>query len=230
MPKNNGTDARRASPKISRKLQRTPKQMVEKTNAIIQGATILASKTSDWQTIKKFLSNRIDNIQLTATQKKKLERYQFTYNQLSSGKFVDKEVVQQLSSIYGIDQSTAYEDLSDAKELFGFLFSINKLFEIKVQLDLNRIMMQKAKEVSDFRGFAALEKNRTELLKLIPEIEDTPGEHFTPHINEIVFDPSLIGAPEVNMNELLKMINERRGVTINLDAIPEAEVIPNENQ
>jgi hypothetical protein len=231
MPKKTIKGAMNApNPKAGRGLQRTPKQMVDKTNAIIQGATILASKTSDWQTIKQFLSNRVNNIQLTATQKKKLERYQFTYNQLSSGKFVEKEVVEQLSTIYGVDKSTAYEDLSDAKELFGFLFSINKLFEIKVQLDLNRIMQQKAKDVNDFRGFAALEKNRTELLKLIPEIEDTPGEHFTPHINEIVFDPSLIGAPEVNMNELLKMINERRGVTINLDAIPEAEVIPNENQ
>lgn len=211
--------------KPARKLARTPKQMIAKTNAIIQGATLLASKTNDWQVIKQFLGNRLENIQLTATQKKKLERYQFAYNQLSSGKFIDKEVVNQLGTTFGVELRQAYEDLADAKELFSFLFSINKFFEIKVQLDLNRIMMQKAQTNNDFKGFAALEKNRSELLKIIPEIEDTPGDHFTPHVNEIVFDPKLIGAPEIDMRELLEMINKRRGVTINLDSIPEAEVI-----
>lgn len=214
----------------NKKVGATTKQLIAKTNAIIEGATILAEKTSDWQTIKKYLSNRLNGLQLTATQKKKLERYQFAYNQLSTGKFIEKEVINQLSATFNIAIYQAYEDLADAKELFGFLFSINKAFEIKVQLDLNRLMMQKAQANNDFKGFAALEKNRTELLKQIPEIEDTPGEHFTPHINEIVFDPTLIGAPEINMKELLDAINKRRNKHINLDQIPEAEVIPDEKE
>jgi len=201
------------------------KALLKKEQSIANGASILVEKTNDWQTIKKYLSNRSEDIQLTKPQQKKLERYQFVYNQLSSGKFVEREVVNQLTKVYNISLEVAIEDLADSKELFGFLFSINKMFELKLQLDFNRQMLEKAKAANDFRAYAALEKNRNEMLKLIPEVIDTPGEYFEPHTNEIVFDPSLIGAPDVNMKEVLEIINKRHGSAIDLDSIPEAEVI-----
>lgn len=198
---------------------------------ITNSALLLADRTNDWQAIKEYLSNRSNDLPLTQMQKDKLERYQFVYNQLSTGKFIEKEVLNQLGKTYGISITQAIQDLSDAKELYGFLFNINKMFELKVQLDINRLMMEKAKASNDLKGYAALEKNRIEMMKIIPEIEDAPGEYFTPHINKIVFDPALIGAPkDIDMKALLDEINKRHNKALDTELITEAEVIPNEGK
>jgi len=210
-------------------LSNTGKALVKKVESISAGAALLAEKTNDWQVIKQYLSNRANNMELTNMQKKKLARYQFVYNQLSSGKFLEKEVVTQITKEFNVDIDIAYEDVADAKELYGFLFSINKLFELKIQLDINRLLINKAKEANDLRAAAAFEKNRIELLKLVPEIVDTPGQYFESHTYEIKFDPSLIGAPDINMKEILAEINKRHGATLDLDAIEEAEVV-NDNK
>ena len=42
-------------------------------------AEFILSKTNDWQTIKKYLSNRLAENSLTETQQEKLERYQYIY-------------------------------------------------------------------------------------------------------------------------------------------------------
>lgn len=211
-------------------LSATGKALVKKVEAITAGAALLAEKTNDWQIIKEYLSNRSSNIALTPMQQKKLERYQFVYNQLSSGKFLEKEVVTQITREFNVSQEIAYEDLADAKELYGFLFSINKVFELKLQLDINRLLINKAKEANDLRAAAAFEKNRIEMLKLVPELVDTPGQYFESHINEIMFDPGLIGAPDIDIRQVLIEINKRHGAAIDLDAIPEAEVITHEKK
>lgn len=200
------------------------KALLAKQQAIISGAELLASKTSDWQIIRDYLCNRVANIKLTKKQEEKMNRYQFVYNQLSSGKYLDKEVVSQLEKNFGIEHTQAYEDLRDAKDIFNVLFNINRQFELKLTLDRNWVMLQKAEAAGDTKAYAALEKNRTKLLEMIPEEDKTLIDDFVPHTYILKFDPSLIGAPEVDMKAIMDYINQRRKGG-NTSGIEEAEVV-----
>ncbi len=181
--------------------------------------TILA-KTRDWQMIQKYLSAKSGTITLTGTQKKKLEKYQFIYNQMVSQRFTNTEVVNMVVNTYRVDISQAYEDLRSTKEVFAFDVNFNKRFELHLQLENNRRMLRKAEEVSDMKAYAALEKNRALLLKLLPDEETADYPLFEGHTIEAVFDPSLLGAPKITktqMVELLSRINEKRQKKIDLN-------------
>ena len=209
----------------SKDISATGQNLIKKAEAIKNSALLLAEKTSDWQVIKQYLTNRLGNLELSELQQRKLTRYQFVYNQLSSGNILEKEVIPLLVKHYNISDRQAYEDLNDAKEIYSSLFNLNKMFELRLQLDINRLMLQKAKDINDIKGFAALEKNRAKLLEMIPDVEDNIAEDFKPHTFIIKFDPSLIGAPDVDMKQVLEYINHRRKRGVKTDNISEAEVI-----
>lgn len=201
------------------------KALVAKMESIAQGAMTIAEHTSDWQLIRDYISNRIDGLKLTAKQQEKLKRYQFVYNQLSTGRYIDKEVVSQLKKQYGIEDSQAYQDLRDAKEVFNVVFNINKAFELKLTLDRNWVMMQKAAEINDLKAYAQLEKNRQKLLEMVPDVEKSLADVFQPHTFVLKFDPALIGAPEVDMAAIEAYINQRKRKGGNTKGIDEAEVV-----
>lgn len=201
------------------------KALIEKMEAISKGAMTIAEHTSDWQVIRDFISNRIEGLKLTRKQEEKLKRYQFVYNQLSTGKYIDKEVVSQLKRTYDIEDTQAYQDLKDAKEVFNTVFYINKVFELKLTLDRNWVMMQKAADVNDLKSYAQLEKNRQKLLEMIPQVDASLGDLFVPHTFVLKFDPSLIGAPAIDMDAIHEYIKNRKQKGGNTSGIDEAEVV-----
>jgi RNase P subunit RPR2 len=197
------------------------KALMKKAEQIAYGTELLMAKTRDWQVIKAYLSNRLAEFELTEEQQKKLKRYQFIYDQLSSGKYTDPEVVNQVIKLHGVNQAQAYEDMSCTREIFNSVININKRFEVNLQLQINRNMMRKCEELGDMKAAAALEKNRALLLKLLPDEEDNPAELFQGHIIDAVFDPRLLGAPDVDMNEVLRVVNEKRDKKIKIDMFEE---------
>jgi hypothetical protein len=204
--------------------------LIKKAEQVKNAAEFLMSKTRDWQMIKAYLTNRLEEIELSEEQEKKKTRYEFIYNQLVSGKYTDEEVRQMLIKTYKIKNGQSYDDMNCARELFYSVININKRFEINLELQINRNMMRKAEELNDFRAVAQLEKNRAMLLKLLPEEEETPAEHFEGHEIEAVFDPALLGGPAIDMKEVLKAINEKRKVKINTDMFTEIEEVKDGNQ
>lgn len=186
-------------------------------------AEFIMAKTHDWQVIKQYMSNRTNDLALTDEQQKKLERYQFIYNELVSGKSTDQQVVMQVKNFFKVSQSQAYEDMNASKEVFSSVVSLNRLFEINLALQLNKKYMAKAEEMSDMKALAAFEKNRKDLLKLLAEANENPAEFFEGHTYEMVFDPKLLGAPKVDMKELLAAINAKRAKPINLDMFEELD-------
>lgn len=199
--------------------------LVKKAEEVARRADYILQQTNDWQMIKAFLSNHAIEIELTEIQQKKLERYQFIYSQLSSGKYVDQQVVDMTMRQFNIKISQAYEDLTSAKEIFATTLNINKRFELMLQLQINRKMLNKAAELDDMKAYAALEKNRALLLAKLPDEEESPGEFFEGHKYEMTFDPALLGAPPVDMKKILDAINKKRGKKFNTDMFEEAEVV-----
>ena len=59
------------------------------------------------------------------------------------------------------------------------------------------------------------------MLKELPDEEENPAELFEGHQIEAVFDPTLLGAPAVDMKEVLKAINEKRDKKIQIDMFEE---------
>jgi hypothetical protein len=177
----------------------------------------MVSSTKDWQTIREYLVNRVNEIKLSPAQQAKLERYQFMYNQLVSGKYTDAEVMSASIKMFDIKQTQVYEDLSCTRELFNSVINVNKRFELSIQLQINRNMLRKAEELCDFKAYASLEKNRALMLSQIEEIADNAGEMFTGHEIEPMFDPSLLGisgAEDIDMQAVLKDINSKRKAKI----------------
>jgi hypothetical protein len=196
--------------------------LMKRANQVATTTDLLLARVQDWQQIKEYLCNRVtDESFLTEAQLEKLKRYQYFYNQLVSGKYTETEVVNQCIKMYKIKTAQAYEDLSCTKELFNYVLNINKVFEIKVQLEINRNMQRKCEELNDMKAAAAFEKNRALLLKLVPDQDDTPAELFDGHIYELTFDPELLGAQPIDMKELIDMINEKRNVKIKTDMFTE---------
>lgn len=196
------------------------KALMKKAESIQKATDALLETTRDWQTIKAYLSNRLgDALELTPGQQEKLTRYTFIYNQLASGKYTEQEIVSQLTnkSLYNLSLSQSYEDLRCSREIFSSIINVNRTFEIKLQLEINRNLQRKAEELGDLKAAAAFEKNRALLLKLLPEEDQSPADMFEGHIFEAVFDPRLLGAPDVDMKEVLKVINEKRNKKIDID-------------
>lgn len=195
-------------------------RLIKRAEHVARAAETIAEQTNDWQMIRAFMVNRINDIVLNEKQEKKLERYQYVYNQLVGGKYTDMEIIGQLMNkkLYGVSLKQAYEDIRCSRELFNTTINVNKVFEINLQLQINRNMQRKAEELGDMKAAAAFEKNRVMLLKLLPEEEDTSAEMFEGHMIEAVFDPRLIGAADVDMKEILQLINDKRKVKINIDS------------
>ena len=199
-------------------------QLQNHVSAIRKGAELVVNSINDWQVIRQFLSNRSGGLALTDIQQAKLDRYNFMYNQLASGNFSEYDVVEVVSKKYEITIQQGYEDLACTKEIYSTLFNFNKAFELRIQLDLNRIMLKKAEVDEDYIAYASLEKNRIKLMQMIPEM-DLDENWFEPHQNIIEFNPELIGAEQVDMQEVLNYINEKRKLKINTALFDEAEKV-----
>ena len=196
----------------------------QRAEAVRTGAELLMAKTRDWQVIRKYLSNRENDIVLTDEQQAKLQRYQFIYNQLAGGKYSKPEVINTVMKVYGVEQRQVYEDIAHTQEIFSTVTSINKLFELQIQLELAKEMKRKCLEVSDIKTAAIVDKNITAILAMLPDEDSAPGEDFEGHIIEASFDPALLGAPAIDMMEVLRVVNDKRKVPINMDMFEILEI------
>ncbi len=199
------------------------KLLIKKAEQVQYGAQIVVDKIKDWQVIKQYMCNRLNDIELTDIQQKKLERYQFAYNQLVSGKYTDTDVVNQLIKLFKIKTTQAYEDLNCCRELFNSVINVNKQFEISNELQIAKAARAKCLEIFDFKNAAALLKVIQNLIAMLPDQNDNPGELFEGHVIEAVFDPALLGAPKVDMKEVLTAINAKRNVPIKIDMFEELD-------
>ncbi len=159
------------------------------------------------------------DITLSPVQERKLARYKFIYDQLGSGRYTKSQVISQLMNekIWGVSMSQAYEDIRCCTELFTFVTAPKKQFELNLQLEIAKAAQAKCMEVFDFKAAAAFGKVIKDLVAMLPDEEDVPGQDFEGHTLEGVFDPRLLGGPAVDMIEVLKTINAKRKVPINLD-------------
>lgn len=196
-----------------------------KADQVRTASEILLEKTRDWQLIKQFMSSRHAEIILTDDQERKLERYKFIYDQLSSGRYTKAQVIAQLMNdkLYKVSISQAYEDIRCSAELFTAVININKQFELNNEIEIAKKARAKCLEVLDFKNAAAFAKVIKDLIALLPDEELHPGEDFEGHEIEAVFNPALLGAPDVDMKEVLKTINEKRKVKVNIDMFNDIE-------
>lgn len=197
---------------------------------IALAAEALAAEVNDWQTIQAYISRRARDTELTPIQEEKLKRYQFVYNQLVSGKYKEMEVVEQLEENWGVDWPQALRDLRDAKELFTTTLNVNKLFEIKAQLERNLVELQKASAQANGKTYAQLEKNRHKLLSMLPEDETSLADEFVARTNVLQYDPALLNVTPDNDDEvwvLVKDIKQKYGgkLTVNGKEVQDAEVV-----
>lgn len=195
------------------------KLLQEKAEQVTIATEVIVAKTSDWQVIQSFLSNKTKIDKLTPTQQKKLERYQYIYNQLASFKYTETEVVNQVTHLYNIEYVQAYEDLNCTREIFSTVLNINKAFELKMLLEAAKKAIIKCDSVQDFKTSALYQKNMIVLLNLLQDAEPNQAL-FEGHTIEADFNPSLLGGPKIkkdDMLDLMNRINVKRGKKISID-------------
>lgn len=186
-------------------------------NQISYSANLLADMTMDWQVIKEYLSNRLNNLVLTETQQKKLDRYNFIYNQTLSGKYSKQQVLNMTMEKFQICHSQACKDANATSEIFSTIITINKKFELQLELESAKDMKRKCIALNDFKTAALIQKNIIAIIDQLPEEVDDAAAKFEGHFIEAVFDPRLLGAPEINMTEVLNALNAKRKVKIKTD-------------
>lgn len=189
----------------------------KRKNQISTSVELLMEHTRDWQTIKAYINNRLE-VELTAEQQKKYDRYQFIYNNICSGKYGKAQILEQVQRFFNIARTQAYEDYNATQEIFTSTISINKILELYLQLETCKELQRKSAAAGDFRAAAAFGKNIIAINKEIPEVENNLADLFEGHNFEVTFDPALLGAPAVvDMQELLTKINVKRKVKIKMD-------------
>lgn len=209
---------------MSRQNDKVHKMLIEKANQVQTAADEISNKINDWQVIKAYMTRRLNEIELTEEQQRKLDRYYFIYNQQVKGKYSDLDIIAQLMNLPGgISRKQAYDDMACARELFNASIVINKQYEIKLELEIAKSMRRKCSEIGDFKTAAAVQKNITALMAMLPDEEENQGELFEGHQIEATFDPRLLGAPPVDMHSILSAVNAKRKVPIKTDLFEELE-------
>ncbi len=188
--------------------------LIKKAEQIRTGAEAIVAVTNDWQTIKEYMCNRLSLESLTDVQKDKMDRYSFMYSQLLSGKYSKQDVIQMTMKLFKKTITVIYEDYACMTELYNSVIHFNRLFEIKMELETAQRLLRKCEEERDYKAAAAIQKNIITLKLSLPEETETPGELFRGHTVEVANDPRLLGAPEVDLTELLSAINAKRKVKI----------------
>ncbi len=185
--------------------------LINKREDIMRSAEAVAEHISDVQKIRDYLTRRVSEIQLTPKQQERLKIYDFIYSEMRTGKYIDIEIVNMVVLQFGCAKGAALQHLRDTQDLYSTALSVNKAFEIKLQLDLNKIMLQMAKAKGDFKSYAALEKNRIALIELVQEIEENNNDEFRGYVIEPVFDPELLGIVSIDKDDYKKLIKDIRG-------------------
>jgi hypothetical protein len=111
--------------------------------------------------------------------------------------------------------------------LFSTVLPIDKLFELKVELESCRTLKRKCIAAGDIDTANKIEKNIITILNMVEQAEPAPTELFEGHIIEPMFNPSLIGAPEITkdvFNDLMHRIAEKRGKKFDTTDIPFEEI------
>lgn len=206
-----------------------------RSQQIMASAELLAQQTSDWQVLQAYVSGRLRDMPVTPVQQRKLERYQFVYNQLVSGKYTEVEVCEMLQITFKIDDKPlsyvqALHDIRDTKELWSTTINLKKLFELRVELEIVNQHRAMAVAAGDMRAAAQLGKNKAKLIEMMPDEEDSIAEDFTPHINVITFDPSLLGYGDLDkleMQRVLKDIKAKYGgdIDVSIGDFEDAEIV-----
>lgn len=164
---------------------------------------------NDFQMVRKFMYNRLgDAMKLSETQEMMLKRYQFVYDQFSTGKYSESDIVHQLIAQFGITEATARQSIARAKELFNNTLSLKRLFEIKLDIETTNRLIRKAEKANRFDDVAKLMKVKVELYKLLPDEEEVPADYFEPRKNEFMYDPHLLGVEPVSQGEIQKVLDD----------------------
>lgn len=199
--------------------------LVQKAGEITHAARVAMEHVKDLQEIELHMNGKLE-FPLTEDQQSKLDRYQHIYNARLSGKYLQKDIVNQVKTLFGVSISQAYRDVESAQELFSKVVNVRKQFELNVMLQLNSDYQRKCVELGDMKSLAKFEKNRENILKQVEEIEDNKGELFEGHIYELTFDPSLLGGTPITsteMKSLLDEINAKRQKKIRTDLFEDIE-------
>ena len=200
--------------------------LADKQTEILRRAEWMTEQTNDMQTIRSYMSARMKEVKLTVDQELKLRRWQFIYDQLSSGKYTETDVRNQLQKHFGICEQVAYADIHTAKEIFSTTLNLNKKFKIITDIQLLDLMKLKAREANKLDEYAKLQRVQNELYKMIPDEEPNPTEDFTPRTNLVQYNPGLLGIPAIpdeQMHELVEQLKrEFNIVDVEYTIIPNA--------
>jgi hypothetical protein len=172
----------------------------------------------------------LNEVKLTEDQQTKLKRWQFIYDQLSSGRYNETDVRNQLLKTFPISEYTAFKDMMEAKEVFSTTLNLNKKFKMMTDIQLLDMMKLKASDANKLDEYAKLQRVQNELYKMIPDEETNPTEDFTPRQNLVQYNPSLLGIPAMpdeQINELLNQLKrEFNIVDIEYTLVPNATDTP----
>jgi hypothetical protein len=160
------------------------------------------------------MTNRVNEFTLSPMQEFKLKRYQFIYDQLSSGKYSDKEVREMTMKMFNIAENQAMSDMKTSQELFSTTLSVNKKFKILLQIQHLEKMQRKARDNNKLDEYSKLQRVMNELLRMLPDEIETPTDNFEPRKNVIMYDPSILGVqkvPDAEIKDLLAKISRELG-------------------
>lgn len=176
-----------------------------KKNKLIAQTEYVSQSIEDWQTIRDYISNRVEDIVLNKRQRDKLQRYDYMYAQLMSRKYTEAEVISQVEQRFNVKRSTAIQDLQSTREIYTVTIGINKRFEIKVQIEGLKIQLAKAAALGKLAEYSMLSRCLSDYYKQLPDEEVNQAELFTPHQNIMQFDPDKLGFPKIDAAEWQKL-------------------------
>lgn len=96
----------------------------------------LENKNRDsFDIIREYVSGENEDIVLTDTQQKQLNRWNFYINLKLQGNLSTGDIVKKMMEAFGVERATCFNDMGYAERLFGYSASLNKRFRIGARID-----------------------------------------------------------------------------------------------
>jgi len=178
--------------------------------------------------VVKYYFSDPDNVKLSDSLLKQIERWKFIRNVYSSWKVSnDRQVANAVMKEFSIEERQAYRDVKAAQKLYVRLEETNKEFERIILIESIKKNKAKAEASGQLKLVAMFDANLIKIGGYDKEFEAPKIIQFIK--NEMVYDPRLVGGEEIeDLEKITKQFLAKKKKQIDDEFAVDADIIEEE--
>ncbi len=146
----------------------------------------MENKQASFEVIRKHLFDEDgDLVQLTQKQSEMMERWNYAIELRTCQQLTTKDIIPMMMMKFGVERTTAFNDLGYAEALFGYSTPLNKRYRIGARIDYLEDKIKLCYEKEEYKAAAILESCLLKYYEEYPELK----KQETPRTLNFVYAP-----------------------------------------